>query len=231
MGAVRIMRLWATTMAAGLSALLLPAGALGQATPPAAAGGGATGLTLNANCNQPVDVTADALEVYRDQRLTVFKGNVEAIQCDTRIRTPQLSLFSAAKPGGPPAGGGGISPGASFGEVERMEATGPVYYISASQQARGDKAIYERAPDTITLIGNVIVTQDKNVVAGDKLVIEQKTGHSTMISNSPQPRRVRGVFYPQQQAQPAGQPAPPTAAPAAKPAKPAAPARRAKPRT
>ena len=80
-----------------------------------------------------------------------------------------------------------------------MEAQGPVYYITPTQTARGDHGTYIAATDTITLIGNVVVAQDKNVLQGEKLVIETKTGRSTMVATN-QGRnasgRVRGVFYP-----------------------------------
>ena len=231
------MRAWATTIAGGLT-LLAPAGAVGQAaagrTAPAAK---ASAPVAGFASDQPIDVTADSLEVIRDQRLTIFKGNVEAIQGDVRIRSPQLALYSAERAGAAPAAGAqGAALGAgNFGDVERMVAAGPVYYITPTQQAKGDQAIYEKIPDTITMIGNVVVTQDKNVVAGDKLIIDQKTGHSTMISNAQAgpSKRVRGVFYPGT-AQPApGTPAaaPPASAPAAAAPKlaPAKPARASKP--
>lgn len=224
---VETMRAWATTFAVGLT-LLAPAGAIGQAPKgaapagpaarapqrPAAPSSGFAGL----NGNQPIDVSSDSLEVLRDQRLTIFRGNVEAIQGDVRIRSPQLNLYSAERAGAPAPGSQGAALGAgNFGDVERMVAAGPVYYVTATQQAKGDQAIYEKASDTITMIGNVVVTQDKNVVAGDKLIIDQKTGHSTMVSNTPGngPKRVRGVFYPGTAQPAAGQPAPPASAPAA----------------
>ena len=173
----------------------------------APAGGGSPGFSSSA----PIDITAESLEVLRDQHMTVWKGNVEAIQGTTRIRTPQLSVFSAAKAGDPKAPTAAL--GQNFGDVQRMEATGPVYYVTPTQVAKGDYGVYEKVADTITLTGNVILTQDKNVVTGDKLVIQQKTGRSTLISSTAgtaAPKRVRGVFYPSQA--PAGAPARPAPA-------------------
>lgn len=157
----------------------------------------------------PIDITAESLDVFRAEGKTVWTGNVEAVQGQVRIRTPKLNIYS----GGGGAAAPGVPTGQSFGDIQRMEAQGPVYYVTPTQQAKGDAAVYEKAPDTITLIGNVILTQDKNVVTGDKLIIEQKTGHSTLISNAQgrvPGKRVRGVFYP------AAKPAPgaPGAAPA-----------------
>jgi lipopolysaccharide export system protein LptA len=53
----------------------------------------------------------------------------------------------------------------------------------------------------MVLTGNVVLVQDKNVVQGDKLTIDTKTNHSTLVSNAQgrgAGKRVRGVFYPSQ---------------------------------
>jgi len=103
-----------------------------------------------------------------------------------------------------------------MGRIQRMEAEGPVYFVTPTQQAKGDHATYEAVADTVTLTGNVILVQDKNVVKGEKLIIDQKTGHSTLVSSPKVDKgRVRGVFYPSQQ--PAAAPAA-TPTPATKPA-------------
>lgn len=211
---VTVMRAWAATIVVGLSAALTPAGAVGQAARPAptAAGPAMPGL----NSNAPVDATAESMEVFRDQRLTLMKGNVEVIQGDVRIRTPELRLFSSERAAAAGGSASGIGPGTSFGDIERMEAAGPVYYVTSTQQAKGDHATYLKATDVLTMTGNVVVTQDKNVITGDKLVIDQKTGHTTFISNAQAPKRVRAVFYPNQAQQPATPAGPAAAAPAPK---------------
>ena len=61
--------------------------------------------------------------------------------------------------------------------------------------------MYEASSDTITLTGDVVLKQDKNVATGDRLVIDQKTGHTTLTSGPN--TRVRGVFYPQDSTPPA----------------------------
>jgi lipopolysaccharide export system protein LptA len=149
----------------------------------------------------PIDISANELEVIDADRRAVWKGNVEAKQGESRMRTPVLNVFFAPKAGGgsaPAASTGGVA-GQDWGAIERMEAEGPVYYVTPTQSARGDHGTYIAASDTITLTGNVVVSQEKNVLQGEKLVIETKTGRSTMVSTA-QGRnangRVRGVFYP-----------------------------------
>jgi len=170
----------------------------------------------------PVDITSESLDAFRPQHLTIFRGNVEAIQGQVRIRTPQLDVYSAAKPTAP---GAPVTPGQSFGGIERMELAGPVYYVTPTETAKGDHGTYLKVPDTITLTGNVILTQDKNVLTGDKLVVEQKTGHSLLTSQN----RVRTIIFPQQ-ANPAGAARPAATAAATRPAA-TAPAAKKRPRT
>lgn len=149
----------------------------------------------------PIDISADQLEVVDAEHRAVWRGNVEALQNMNRLRTPVLNVFFQGKAAGAPAPAAGAGPGASWGQIERMEADGPVYYVTPQQNARGDHATYEAATNTITMTGNVVLVQDKNVVQGEKLVIDTKTNHSTLVS-TPQarggPQRVRGVFYPNQ---------------------------------
>jgi lipopolysaccharide export system protein LptA len=62
--------------------------------------------------------------------------------------------------------------------------------------------------NTVTLTGNVVVTQGTNVLRGDRMVVNLTTGVSTVESNKSQ--RVEGLFNPstppQQQQQPAPSP-------------------------
>ena len=174
--------------------------------------------------NGPIDITADQLETISAENKATFSGNVEAKQDDARLRTPLLDIFYIKGDGAPPADSAAPA-GTGTQKIERMEAQGPVYYITPTQTARGDHGTYIAATDTITLTGNVVVAQDKNVLQGEKLVIETKTGRSTMVATN-QGRnasgRVRGVFYPSTTTPPAG--ASPAPAPGGKGA--AAPAKR-----
>lgn len=166
--------------------------------------------------NLPIDISSDNAEQFREERRAVWWGNVEAIQGTSRLRTPRLTVYYAARdPHAPkPAAN---DPGADVGQIERIECEGPVFYITPTQHARGDHATYLAADDTITMTGHVVTSQDKNVAVGDKLVIHQKTGVSTFTTasgKSPNGQRVRAVLYPKND-----QTAPAPAAPAA-PARP-----------
>ena len=183
-----------------------PKGAhVAAAPPPAAVSSGAPGLTPGTS-NDPIDITSEGVEVIQPQRLTIFKGNVEETQGTQRLRTPELRVYYKAKQqvAGQAAPGGGSSPfGADqTGGIDHIEAAGPVYYITPSQNARGDYMTYVKDTDVITLTGHVVLAQGKSVAKGDKLIMYRATGQNQLISDSPQTAagRVRVILYPQQQA-------------------------------
>lgn len=203
----------ATLLVLGAAALAAGAGAQRPALAQAASGPGVFGAN-----NGPIDITADQLEVIDAENRAVWKGNVEAIQGTNRMRSPLLNVIFAKSNGGGSKTPG--APGAGWGAIQRMEAEGPVYYVTPQQNARGDHATYEADSNTIVMTGNVVLVQDKNVVQGDKLTIDTKTNHSVLVSNAQgrnNPRRVRGVFYPNQNQNQAGASAAPSTTPANRP--------------
>lgn len=159
----------------------------------AAAAGGAFGPG-----NGPIDISSDEFEYVDAENRAVFRGSVEAIQGENRMRSPVLTIFYA--PGSGPTGGT---------QIQRMEADGPVYYVTPQQNARGDHATYTAADNTMVLTGNVVLVQEKNVMQGDKLTVDTKTNRAVLVTNnrSGGGKRVRGVFYPSQSNQ-GGAPAP-----------------------
>jgi lipopolysaccharide export system protein LptA len=184
-------------LAIGLSALSLSlAGNVGQATAqssPQAAPKGGSGFSGQGG---PVDISADRNENFQQQHKSVWQGNVVAIQGDQKLLTPLLTVYfsdSAAR------ATQSASAAPNMGKIDRMEAEGPVYLVTPTQRAQADHATYVAATDTVIMTGNVVLLQEKNVVKGEKLVIEHTTGHSTLYA-SPKAEngRVRGVFYPKQ---------------------------------
>jgi lipopolysaccharide export system protein LptA len=151
----------------------------------------------------PIDVTADQLEMVDAQHLAIWRGNVEALQDGNRLVSDVLNVYFTGKPaaGAAPTAAAPATPGsagADWGDVERLVADGHVFYVSQDQTARGEHAIYEAVPDMITMTGDVVLVQGKNVTKGDKLVIDVKTNHAVLTTTAQgrnRPERVRGVFY------------------------------------
>ncbi|MCA8885572.1 MAG: OstA family protein [Hyphomonadaceae bacterium] len=123
----------------------------------------------------------------------VLVGDVDIVQNDARLRADRITLYFSGSSGAP-SGGGAPQQGLGSGDIERMIAEGEVYYIRPSQDARGDRAEYNVAADSVTFTGNVIVMSDENVIRGNTLVLQIGSRRTTIRPQAGQ--RVRGVFVP-----------------------------------
>lgn len=168
---------------AGVVSLAMLAGAGGVADAQIARGGG------------PIAMGADRLEVIDAEGVQVWSGRAEAIQGANRLRANTIRAYHG-RSGGPRAANDGPGAGLS-GDIERMVASGDVYFVTPTQVIRGDEATYTRATDTIVVTGDVILTQGENVLTGSRLTVEVSSGRATMAGAPTQAgQRVRGVFYP-----------------------------------
>ena len=171
-----------------LTGITLAAAALLAAQPAAA--------QLAANSDAPVDITADELEVVQGQCASVWKGSAEALQDTARLRADVLRAYFVPKAKGTAS----AASSSACGDLLRMEAEGSVYYVTADQRVRSNKAVYEATTDTITMTGDVVAVQGQNVLRGDRMVFNTETGQGQMIGGGKGGKnRPRGVFYPKQQ--------------------------------
>ena len=146
--------------------------------------------------NAPVDITADELETTNGACTSIWRGNAEALQETSRLRADVLTIDFAPK-GGASAGKTG-----ACGDVTRMRAEGSVYYVTPTQKVHGDLAVYEASNSTLTVTGDVVATQGRNVLRGTRMVFNTETGQGQMVgaaSGRGKSARPRGVFYPKQQ--------------------------------
>lgn len=139
----------------------------------------------------PIDISADSLTVDESARTQTWSGKVEALQGTNRLRADRLTIHHGKAEGGRT---GGTAPAAAMGDIERLEASGNVYFVSPTQVVRGDNAVYTQSSDTLVVTGDVVLTQGQNVLKGSRLVVNVGAGRATMDEG---PGRVRGVFYPE----------------------------------
>ncbi len=162
------------------AALALGIAALGVVAPDASA--------QLSSAGGPISYSADNLEYTDGQRQLVLTGNVDVRQSDSTLQSDKLTLFfKSATPGANALGAG---------DIDRMIAEGQVYYVRPEQKARGDRAVYEVATDSVTFTGNVVVASDDNVIRGETLVLEITGGRTTLRPSGG--GRVQGVFRPKQ---------------------------------
>jgi lipopolysaccharide export system protein LptA len=126
---------------------------------------------------------------------------------------PDANAKATAKPAAAPSmqsatpGPGGSS------SIRRLEAKGNVVVTQKDQVVTGETAVFDTKTNLVTMLGGVILTQGKNVLRGDRLMVDMTTGVSRVESDS---GRVQGLF------QSSGQGTSPFPAPAGSPATPAA---------
>jgi lipopolysaccharide export system protein LptA len=163
------------------------------------AAGGAR-AQIETKSNAPIDITADENEVQNAKCLAIWRGAVEALQGDSRLRSDVLTVYQAPK--GTDANGQ-----QACGSIQKIIAEGHVYYVTPDQHARGDRAVYTAADDQIILTGDVIVVRGNDVARGDRLIIKVSTKQFTLQSDTAgtgATKRVRAVVYPDKANQPAG---------------------------
>ena len=177
------------------------------------------------NRDQPIQIEAASLEMRDKKKEATFSGNVKVVQGDTTMTSKTLVVFYEFEPGAaappPPANaeGGEIGapmqsatpgPGGSS-SIRRLEARGNVVVTQKDQVVTGETAVFDTKTNLITMPGGVVLTQCKNVLRGDRLMVDMTTGVSRVESDS---GKVQGLFIsvrPGLRAgdRPGAQPAPP----------------------
>jgi lipopolysaccharide export system protein LptA len=181
------------------AALMFPSGAP-NAQPANAAKGPPNALQgFSQNRDEPVHIESATLEVRDKDKVATFSGDVRVKQGDTGMRSKTLVVFY--EQGGEAADGGKSMPAAAPGpggeqKIKRLEARGSVVVTQKEQTATGDLGIFDMKSNVVTLTGNVMMTQGKNVLRGDKLIVDLTTGVSRVESGKNGTGRVQGLFLP-----------------------------------
>jgi lipopolysaccharide transport protein LptA len=148
--------------------------------------GSPTSAVFKTDPAAPIDVEADRLDVDDRAKEAVYKGEVFAKQGEFTVRTAELHALYTGQAGlaDQKTSGGQQQPAA---QLTRIEARGKVIVTSkAGHTATGDWANYDVKSNKVTVGGDVVLTQDKNVVRGTRLLIDMTTGES-VLQNDPMP--------------------------------------------
>ena len=166
--------------------------------------------------------------VHDKQKYATFSGNVKAVQGTTTLRAKELVVHyvggdklapgekkdevqapaetKVADAQGAPApapvagtAGDGTKPNQGDTQITKIEAKGDVIINSKDDQTTtSDWALYDLPTHLVTVGGNVVLTQGKNVLKGDRLVIDLTTGESRFdnTGNTAAGGRIRALFMP-----------------------------------
>ena len=182
------------------------------------------------NRDQPIQIEAETLEMRDKQKEATFSGHVKVVQGDTTMTSKKLVVFYESKnqqPAGattgnakgtksaPPMQSAMPGPDGSS-SIRRLEATGNVVVTQKDQVVTGESAVFDTKTNLVTMGGGVLLTQGKNVLQGDRLIVDMTTGVSRVESDS---GKVRGLFISsgQQGSGPPGLPTPGSAPASNKP--------------
>jgi lipopolysaccharide export system protein LptA len=127
---------------------------------------------------KPIHIQSERLEVDNESETIRFEGNVVAVQDDAILNSDVLLIYydKPKKSGArsePGPGALGNLPQAG-GDISRMVALGRVQFNQGDRHAACERADFDQQKGTITMTGNPLVTQGKDVMRGDTIVINVK---------------------------------------------------------
>jgi lipopolysaccharide export system protein LptA len=165
------------------------------------------------NRDQPIQIEAASLEMRDKKKEATFAGNVKVVQGDTTMTAKSLVVFYDSGPApaaapAPNARGANAKGAAAKGaksapmqaatpgpggssSIRRLEAKGNVVVTQKDQVVTGETAVFDTRANMITMLGGIVLTQGKNVLRGDRLMVDMTTGVSRVESDS---GRVQGLF-------------------------------------
>lgn len=188
-------RLRSTAMIALLSALAFGAEMLLGSAP-------AASQALQHDSSQPIEISADTLEVLQEEQIATFAGNVDAVQGDLVLSADKLLVHYE----GENSDSVGLAAGRG-NSIRRIDAVGKVIITSPEETAEGDYGTYDVPSKFMTLEGDVVLTRGANVIRGERLELDLVSGKSTMVGadtpvaeadggQKPESGRVRALFTP-----------------------------------
>lgn len=148
-----------------------------------AASASAQSVLKNHDTYQPIDISADRLEMKQKQGRAVFRGSVEVIQGNMTLSSETLTVFyTAAKEGEKPG-------------ISRLDAEGNVTLVSKTETLAGDWGVYDVDERLVTIGGNVRFTQGENELKGKRLEFDLTSGIAKLDGQTGNDgERVKGSF-------------------------------------
>lgn len=127
---------------------------------------------ISADPAAPVEVAADNLTVDQDTGTATFTGNVVVGQGDLRLSAGAVNVIYSAE----------------SGDITRLRASGGVTFVTATEAAEAQQADYDLTAGTLTLIGDVLLTQGASALTAERMTVNLNDGSAQMSG------RVRTVF-------------------------------------
>lgn len=121
------------------------------------------------------DITSDSLVVNNKKHSALFMGHVIAIKGKLKILSGSLKVIYTKK-----------------NKIKILIAMGNVHIIKGKDNITGGKAVYYNKKKIAIITENPIAYEGNNKIAGKKIIINFKTGISSVIGGK---KRVNAVVY------------------------------------
>jgi len=138
---------------------------------------------------EPIVVTSDTLEYDYKTNVVVYRGDVIAVQADTKVRSDTLTVTLAAQKDSDPPDT------AKKGDQRLQEviAVGNVRIDNGTRWATGGRAVFEQTTRTLVLTENPVLHDGANEVSGDRVTLYLDENRSVVDGGR---RRVKATVFP-----------------------------------
>jgi lipopolysaccharide export system protein LptA len=144
------------------------------------------------SAQQETRITANKVVYSRNDSTVRFEGNVHASRDAFEIWCAEMTVYVNKE--GAAAEGNQEGPSLqSERNFERIVAEGDVRLQMEGRSAESRKAIYESGPEVLTLIGDVLLKEQRNTIEGQKVKLYLKEDRSEVMSG--EEGQVEAVFY------------------------------------
>ena len=109
----------------------------------------------------PVEITSDQLSVDQSTGKAIFSGDVLIGQGALRLTATTVEVVYDTK---------------DTSQISQLIATGGVTFVNGGEAIEAQKAVYDINAASVTLSGDVILTQGQNALSGQRMVVDLATG-------------------------------------------------------
>ena len=149
---------------------------------------------FNKQSDEPIEITSNRMEAFNEKKLIVFSGNAIAKQGNKVLKADQLNLYYKKEPDKKVKVGTTETEGT--GDLEKVEAKGNVSLTQGGRTATGDEAIYLRDSGKVIMTGNPVLSEGKNSIKGDRVIVFLNEDRGVVESNTK--KQVKAIIYPQE---------------------------------
>ena len=125
------------------------------------------GESLNLSQRQ-LEITSETLEVDQETGVSTFSGDVVVAQGDMRLTAQSLRIEYST------------SGEDSRQRIDRLVADGGVTMVTEAEAVEARSAIYSLTDQTLEMIGDVVLVQGANILAGERFFADLRTGTGRM---------------------------------------------------